>query len=328
MQPSRSELKIGKRPHQQQIRNFKAGEALFTEGTTGRELFVIRKGSVGIYRDGPDGRVELAFVSEGGIVGEMSLLDALPRSATVIAREDVSCIVIGYEQYQTVIKTIPVWLRSLIKIVVSRLRDANRRVDQAVARNRQRSFVALIKLLLPSLGRKIDSVPAIPLDTLLAEAWYVCHLKKKESEELIDYIVKRSIIRTVVAGEERFIGIQDREVLDLFEEYLTLKDRKTTFRELSIPEQSYAVLGNIAYVAQKAGHETEDGTSLMKQALVDDMDGRENDSLDKALLDLRRRGCIIMLPGQNDTEIIFKKETIRRIKKIREWVPRFSQELQ
>ena len=326
MQPSRSELKTGKRPASQQHRTFKAGETLFTEGSTGRELFIIQEGMVGVYKDGQDGRVELARLDAGSIIGEMSLLDALPRSATVVAIDEVKTLVVGYTQFQSIMQTIPVWLQSIIKIVVSRLRDANRRVDQSVLRNRERGLVALIKLLLPVYRREVSAVPALPHDTVLVEAYYICRLRKKETLQLLDRLEKRSIITDITSGDTRFIGIPDVEVLNLFEEHLVLKDRQQTFKELTISSESINVLSNIVYIAQKLGRETDEGTSLLKSALVEDLSSKDIDLLDKRLLDLRRRSLVNLLPAENDTVIVFHKETLGRIKKIQEWMPRFMME--
>lgn len=326
-QPQRTELKTGKRPVQQQIRSFKPGDTLFTEGSTGRELFIIHEGKVGVYKDGPDGRVELAQVDRGNIIGEMSLLDTLPRSATVVAIEPVKALVIGYTQFQTVMQTIPVWLQSIIKIVVSRLRDANRRMDQPILRNRERGLIALIKLLVPVHRQEINGVTALSVDTIHLEAFYICRLRKKETSQLIADFEQRSMITSLERGDVKFIGIPDIEVLQLFEEYLILKDQKQTFKELSIPKEAISVLSNIVYVAQKLGRETDDGTSLSKRALIDDLALESTTQLEKSLLELRRRNLINLLPAENDTAIVFRKEVPGRIKKIQEWMPRFAMEV-
>ena len=327
-QTSRSELKTGKRPVQQQIRSFKAGETIFAEGSTGRELFIIHEGVVGIYKDTPDGRVELARVERGSLIGEMSLLDTLPRSATVVAIEEVKALVIGYAQFQSVMKTIPVWLQSIIRIVVSRLRDANKRVDQTVLRNKERGIIALMKMLFPVSSREAGGKKLLPYDVLLVEAFYVCRLRKKEIVQLIGILEKRSVISISEMDTKRFISIDDAEVLDLYEEFLLLKSQKRNFKELTIPQEAITLLSNIVFIAQKKGVETDEGTSLRKTALMDENAGKKTDRIEKYLLDLRRHNLINLFPNGSDTEIIFRKETLARIKKIKEWVPRFERELQ
>jgi CRP/FNR family transcriptional regulator, cyclic AMP receptor protein len=327
MQPQRNELKTGKRPVQQQIRSFKNGETLFTEGSAGRELFIIQDGKVGVYKDGQDGRIELAQIEQGGLIGEMSLLDTLPRSATVIALGNVKTLVIGYTQFQSVMQSIPVWLQSIIKIVVSRLRDANRRVDQSILRDKERGIVALVKLLLPVCKVEIAAKMLLPYDTVVSEACFISRLRKKEVTELLTQLEKRTIITRIAHDDKQYIHLSDNDAFNLYEEYLILRSQKKTFRELAVPQDAIGLLSNIAYIAQKVGHDTEDGTVLSKQALIDDLNQKDASQLDKHLTDLARRSLITMAPTEGGTAIIFKKQTLARIKKIQEWMPRFSMEL-
>jgi hypothetical protein len=116
-------------------------------------------------------------------------------------------------------------------------------------------------------------------------------------------------------------------VVQLYDDYLKLKSRKKTFKELTIPDEAIGLLSNIVYVAQKAGVETKDGTTLLKSLLINDLDAKNSDNLEKSLLDLKRRNLLNILPAENsDAMLIFEKEVLSRIKKIKEWVPRFEQE--
>jgi len=310
------------------MRSFKDGEILFAEGSTGRELFIIHEGCVGIYKDGAEGKVELARIERGGIIGEMSLLDALPRSATVIAKGEVKALVVGYAQFQSVMQSVPVWLQSIIKIVVSRLRDANRRVDQSVLRDRERGIIALIFLLQPVYSIELSGKRVLPLETVINEACFVCRLRRKDVTHIIEQVEKRSVIATFTSDNKLYLHCADTEVLHLYEEYLVLKAQKKSFRECAIPKETIGVLSNIAYVAQKRGRDTDDGTFLAKNLLIEDLSLNDTTKLDKHLTDLNRRGLISIMPSEHGHEILFRKDMLGRIKKITEWLPRFEMELQ
>lgn len=323
----RSSLKTGKRPVQLNIRTLKKGDVLFEEGSQGKELFIIKEGRVGVYKDTPDGRVELAQVETGGLIGEMSLLDNLPRSATVLALEDSKALIVNPAVFHATMQKAPVWLSSIVKIVVSRLRDANKRVDLAILRDRERGIVALMLLLLPRYQQEFASIPALDYDLVLVEAYFVCRLKKKEIRNVISRLEKRGIVHVEQdpAGK-RHICIKDLEVLKLFDEFLLLRARKRTFKEIKVSEEAVALLNNIAYVAQKSGEETEDGTSLPKSLLLRDLGDRKPEAVDRCLLDLKRRNLINMMPQESDVSITFRRETLGRIKKIKEWLPRFERD--
>lgn len=72
-------------------RLFTAGEEIVRQGDAGQELFVLVKGSVAVQVDGQ----EVARLGPGGFFGEMSLLTGEPRSATVVAVDDVRAIAVA-----------------------------------------------------------------------------------------------------------------------------------------------------------------------------------------------------------------------------------------
>jgi len=324
----RTQLKTGQRPVQLNARTYKPGEVLFEEGTRGRELFIVQEGKVGVYKVTPDGETELAQIEKNGIVGEMSLLDNLPRSATVRAIEESKALIVNEAVFQANLSKAPVWLTSIVKIVVSRLRDANKRVDQTALRDRDRGVMSLILLLLPRFKYEMSSRIALSYDLTIAEAYYVCRLKKKESAKVLTGFEKRGIVEIGEDTEhKKHIVVKDMEVLKLYHDYLTLKSEQKKFREANIPEEAIAVLSNIAYVAQKSGRETEEGVMLSKAALVEDLSDKSPDQLEKSLLELRRRGLVNIMPQEAETVIIFQPETLSRIKKIKEWLPRFEMDV-
>jgi len=324
----RTQLKTGNRPAQKNVRTFKPGEVIFEEGSQGRELCIIEKGTVGVYKDTPDGQIELAVISDKGtVLGEMSLLDNLPRSATVKAVDTTTALMINQAAFQAIIQKVPAWLNSIVKIVVSRLRDANKRVNQSVLRDKQRGLASLMLLLLPGNKYPFSSLTALDYNLVALEAYYVCRLKKKDIAKQIEMIKTKGVVTIEEDTEhKKHICIMDVDALRLYEEYLSLKSQKKTFREASVSEEAVTVLSNIAYVAQKSGSETQEGTSLKKSVLIRDLKDMKPEKLEKILMDLRRRGLLNLLPSGSDTVILFQKETVIRLKKIKEWLPRFEDE--
>jgi CRP-like cAMP-binding protein len=71
-------------------RTFRSGEIVTTQGERGDELFVVGQGFVEVTLTNPDGGEPRTVVQlgPGQIVGEMSLVDRGPRSATVRALTD------------------------------------------------------------------------------------------------------------------------------------------------------------------------------------------------------------------------------------------------
>jgi CRP-like cAMP-binding protein len=97
-----------------------AGTTLMREGASGRQCFVIADGEAVVQIEGRD----VAQVGPGDIVGEMSLLDREPRSATVIATRPLTAFVLTGVQFAHVADRFPSVAREVMQILAHRLREA------------------------------------------------------------------------------------------------------------------------------------------------------------------------------------------------------------
>ena len=71
-----------------QSRKLSKGDVLTEEGKPGKELFIISKGMVEVILDIQNDPRVVVNLGAGQIIGEMSLVDHGPRSATVVAIKD------------------------------------------------------------------------------------------------------------------------------------------------------------------------------------------------------------------------------------------------
>lgn len=82
---------------------FGAGETIVRQGDTGDTCYLIRNGSVDIsLRDETGHERFIVTLKSGDFFGEMSLLAGEPRTATVTAKEDTTCLVITSQAFQGV----------------------------------------------------------------------------------------------------------------------------------------------------------------------------------------------------------------------------------
>jgi NADH dehydrogenase len=79
------------------------GETLFNKGDFGDRLFVVIKGEVEIARNGE----VLSVLKAGEIFGEIALISDDPRSASAIARTDVSAVAISRSAFQELVTHLP-----------------------------------------------------------------------------------------------------------------------------------------------------------------------------------------------------------------------------
>ena len=99
-----------------------AGSVIVDQGQTGREAFVILDGTALVKRNNK----KVAVLGSGAVVGELSLLDHGPRTATVIAETDVSLLVIGQRQFLGVLDEVPALSHKLMSTLAGRIRELDR----------------------------------------------------------------------------------------------------------------------------------------------------------------------------------------------------------
>ena len=112
---------------------YSPGSVLLSQGEKGLGLFIITKGTVRITRkNSPDGAEEvLATAGMADIIGEMALLDDMPRSATVTAIDEVSVLVLPKGEFRMILRHIlstePDVGLDLLAVLTRRLREAQNR---------------------------------------------------------------------------------------------------------------------------------------------------------------------------------------------------------
>jgi CRP-like cAMP-binding protein len=107
-------------------RTFKTGDYLMKQGESGIGLFIILSGRVRIEKSDASGkRVEIAENGPGDIMGEMTVFDGAPRSASVVALSDTVCLVLASWEFNSFLKAHPEVAIDLLPIVVQRFRETN-----------------------------------------------------------------------------------------------------------------------------------------------------------------------------------------------------------
>ena len=90
------------------------------QGDQGHECFVIEEGTA---RATIRGR-KATTMGPGECFGEMALLHAAPRSATVTATSDMQLLVLNSREFSTLLEDVPSVARKVLAVVCERLRNA------------------------------------------------------------------------------------------------------------------------------------------------------------------------------------------------------------
>ena len=100
------------------------GEWLFHEGDQGDTAFVIENGLLEVCREQGDRRDRIAQLGPGDMIGEMSLIDKLPRSASAFARMPTRLRVLTRQHLDEKLDDADPLLRLLLKMILQRYRSS------------------------------------------------------------------------------------------------------------------------------------------------------------------------------------------------------------
>ncbi len=111
------------------------GAAIFHQGDSGTDLFMVIKGRASAYIHQAAGRdFRLVTFAPGTVFGELAILDAGPRSASIIADDDFVCYALSREQFFVLSTEAPALaiklLANLGRELSGRLRRADRMIDE------------------------------------------------------------------------------------------------------------------------------------------------------------------------------------------------------
>ena len=95
-----------------------AGTILFREGDAGAEMFAVVEGEIDLVRDG----TTIETVGEGGIFGELALVDTAIRGASAQARTAARVVRVDKSQFTFLVQEHPTFALQVMALMAERLR--------------------------------------------------------------------------------------------------------------------------------------------------------------------------------------------------------------
>lgn len=103
---------------------------LFYQGDAGHCLYVVETGKVRIFVQGDDGQeLSVTVCGTGDLVGEMSVIDELPRSASATAMERATVLRLSRERFREHVRKSSQLAFNMMKALSVRLRFSTRQLD-------------------------------------------------------------------------------------------------------------------------------------------------------------------------------------------------------
>jgi len=147
------------------LKTYLKGQTIFKEGDPGNLAYLIRSGTVDIYKVMNNKKILLERLQPGEIFGEMSIISKEPRSANAAANEYTELVVINQKDLEVSInKSLPI-VQALANLLIKRLRHTSEMIREHPTNNRFLSISNLLYLMNENLA-----LPKGKGETLLSES--------------------------------------------------------------------------------------------------------------------------------------------------------------
>jgi len=117
--------------------SYRDGQVIFKEGEPGDHAYVVDNGLVEISKDAHGEKVVLGTIGDGGMFGEMALIDNAPRMATATAKGDVDCLIISKRELQKNLEGANPFLILLVHMLIKNIRSVSDNYVDFVADTRK-----------------------------------------------------------------------------------------------------------------------------------------------------------------------------------------------
>jgi CRP/FNR family transcriptional regulator, cyclic AMP receptor protein len=117
---------------------YPAGSEILIPGRTSNMMYIVKKGVVAVRV----GDTVVEQISEGGIFGEMGIVDPQPHSASVVALTDVALHGVTEQQFLQLIRSTPTFALRVMRVLARRTRAMNAKL---------RDFEALFDQRVPTI---------------------------------------------------------------------------------------------------------------------------------------------------------------------------------
>lgn len=116
---------------------FQPGEVIIRENQPGNIFYIIREGNTVVFKGDLKSPAILGFRGMGEAIGEMALLENLPRSATIIALDVVTLWSFSRETFYLFLRENPSFSMNLMNMLSSRIRKSDEERMRGYAREKE-----------------------------------------------------------------------------------------------------------------------------------------------------------------------------------------------
>src|SRR5512134_925304 len=198
---------VAQRAHR---RVFEAGRNVLTIEQPGEVVYVILHGTVKIHIEQGDRDVIISILGAGDLLGEMSLIDSIGRSASAVTLENSLMLWMDKVSFNYILDNFPAVARNLVRILSARVRLSNQLIQALATLDVNGRVARQLLAFAEKYGREKDGATQIRIVLTQGDIADLVGASRKRVNQTMVLFKEQGLIDTSAEGR---IAIRDSEGL-------------------------------------------------------------------------------------------------------------------
>ena len=201
---------VAQRAHR---RVFEAGRNVMTIDQPGEAVYIILHGTVKIHIEQGERDVIISIMGAGDVLGEMSLIDSIGRSASAVTLEDSLMLWMDKDTFNYMLDNFSPVARNLVRILSSRIRFLDQLIQALATLDVHGRVARQLLAFAEKFGREKDGATQIRIALTQSDIADLVGASRKRVNQTMVLFKEQGIIDTDAEGR---IAIKDSERLAKF----------------------------------------------------------------------------------------------------------------
>jgi CRP/FNR family cyclic AMP-dependent transcriptional regulator len=201
---------VSQRAHR---RVFPTGKNVMLIEQPGEAVFIILHGTVKVYTEQGGRDAILSILGSGDLLGEMSLIDSVGRSASVVTLEDSLMLWMDKVTFNYILDNFPPIARNLVKILSARVRLSDQMIQSLATLDVNGRVARQLLAFAERYGRDADGMVKIRITLTQSDIADLVGASRKRVNQTMVYFKEEGLVSMDADGR---INIHSKEGLARF----------------------------------------------------------------------------------------------------------------
>lgn len=176
---------------------FTKGDIIFCEYEPGISFYFLIDGRVKIIKIIADKEKILDIMYPGEIFGEMAIIEEAPRSATIVAMEDVKALEFNKANFEVLMTSKPELALKLLKIFANRIYDQKRRLRILTIQNPEAKVADVFVMLAENQNLNLSDTKEVSFEITPDQVANWCGMDVMKCKTILAHFQKQNRIAIV-----------------------------------------------------------------------------------------------------------------------------------